>query len=879
MPSPAPRIFAANAFAGVAFVAMLAIGSAAFAATEAGVASAVNPDAVTEPPQQTKRTLVVGHNVVFDEKITTGPLGQAQLLMLDQSGLTIAPNSELVIDKFVYDPDKKTGEMAMSLSRGLMRFVGGRLSKSGNVDIRTPVATMGIRGGVAMFDVVSPTTVDVTLLYGDGVTGTTDTGQAFELRRTGYFTRIETGKGASEPRPNPGIAQALARLQGRAEADGGADEKPTDEGASASIGDGALGEAAPPDFDFDVDPIAAGPDTKTLVDSENGFDETVLDNTFDELALDIAAAKRGEVLFAVTARLLTVIGGIDDQGNQFEEESFSDQELTIDPNDFQAGDRIFSVIGANGQLLSLANGAPLSFVERGSDDPDNVSNIFDATDTNTYISPTTYNASLSGDAATVLAGRNDFGAEFFNYDLTTADFDGVNGARLTLTGGVGVTANPGGRSFFEANGDSQFISLLPFSQVGRAQLPSGGGLAGIEAIDQADIAETPVMVDWNTGKLLYIGGVFQNIDGSQEKPIVYGIQAVVGTLTTDDDGNLVFVGQNAGSSHIDIDSIEGRLFHAGDAQGTPLGNPFGDFAISLDGDADAVISQTEGGARPGPTNTIFHQFGKSTTPISLGAAGSGTVTESLYSAVLLADVDGELEAIATDPDVGGVGTLTINRSAMELTTRFVGADDSNGVEVFTTAAANSAFFDNDHFAAVGQEQGANPGLVMVSANAVGFGDACACNFMHWGFWAGGDVAAGEAANAVSDIGVFFAGVETPNIDMPISGSATFRGQAFASMTESFSQNPRFQTGDFTLSTNFALGRSTGAMSLGARDFNIVGEHTVGQARLAVDYLDGGRLVGDGRGAFFGPNANNVGVTINIDDGAGLKATGGAVGER
>ncbi|MEQ9124418.1 MAG: hypothetical protein RIM80_17845, partial [Alphaproteobacteria bacterium] len=98
----------------VSGMALLALTAAPAAAREAGVAAAVNADSLTKPPTEEQRTLVVGHNVVFDEKISTGPQGQAQLLMLDQSAVTVAPNSELVIDKFVYDPDKRTGEMAMT---------------------------------------------------------------------------------------------------------------------------------------------------------------------------------------------------------------------------------------------------------------------------------------------------------------------------------------------------------------------------------------------------------------------------------------------------------------------------------------------------------------------------------------------------------------------------------------------------------------------------------------------------------------------------------------------------------------------------------------------------------------------------------------------
>ena len=141
------------------------VGSSALA-REAGVAAAVNTDATSIPPAQVERTLIVGNKLVFQETVKTSPNGQAQLLMMDQSAVTFGPNSQLVIDKFVYDPDKRTGEMALSLSRGLMRFVGGRISKSGGVKIRTPVATMGIRGDIALIEVINEKTVDVTLLYG-----------------------------------------------------------------------------------------------------------------------------------------------------------------------------------------------------------------------------------------------------------------------------------------------------------------------------------------------------------------------------------------------------------------------------------------------------------------------------------------------------------------------------------------------------------------------------------------------------------------------------------------------------------------------------------------------------------------------------------------
>ena len=52
-----------------------------------GVNSAVNPEAQGTPPGGAVRRLVVGQDVVFNERITTTEAGQTQLLFLDQSAM------------------------------------------------------------------------------------------------------------------------------------------------------------------------------------------------------------------------------------------------------------------------------------------------------------------------------------------------------------------------------------------------------------------------------------------------------------------------------------------------------------------------------------------------------------------------------------------------------------------------------------------------------------------------------------------------------------------------------------------------------------------------------------------------------------------------
>ena len=97
-----PRFFLLR-LAGFAALLPVLAASGAVAQERVGVSSAVNPEVTGAPPGAAPRQVVIGQDVVFNERITTGPLGQTQLLFLDESAMTIGPNSDLTIDQFVYD--------------------------------------------------------------------------------------------------------------------------------------------------------------------------------------------------------------------------------------------------------------------------------------------------------------------------------------------------------------------------------------------------------------------------------------------------------------------------------------------------------------------------------------------------------------------------------------------------------------------------------------------------------------------------------------------------------------------------------------------------------------------------------------------------------
>jgi len=144
MPAPATKLTATLLSA---MLAAIPVTTPALAQV-VGKAAAVNTDASVAG-----RTLTIGAAVVHKERIKTNTSGSLQLLFIDRTTLTVGPNSDITIDEYVFDPNRNAGKMTVSVSKGLMRFVGGQISHNGEATVKTPPATIGIRGGVAIIEV------------------------------------------------------------------------------------------------------------------------------------------------------------------------------------------------------------------------------------------------------------------------------------------------------------------------------------------------------------------------------------------------------------------------------------------------------------------------------------------------------------------------------------------------------------------------------------------------------------------------------------------------------------------------------------------------------------------------------------------------------
>jgi hypothetical protein len=82
----------------------------------------------------------------FDE-VRTGQ-GRLAVEFIDSTVLKLTEHSKVIIDNYIFDPDPSKSKMALKMASGTARFITGKLGKidKKNITIRTPSATIGIRG-------------------------------------------------------------------------------------------------------------------------------------------------------------------------------------------------------------------------------------------------------------------------------------------------------------------------------------------------------------------------------------------------------------------------------------------------------------------------------------------------------------------------------------------------------------------------------------------------------------------------------------------------------------------------------------------------------------------------------------------------------------
>jgi hypothetical protein len=159
----AMRVSSLGRFA--ALLASTALSTPGFALEPSG--SAVRVDRIANAQGAAgERVLEVDGDVFMGDEITTNSYGIAQIRFVDDTRIVVGPNSKLVIDSFVFNPDNTARQVTVDAVKGVFRFISGR-SPHEAYSIRTPTMTIGVRGTVVDINARGPDS-SVMFISGSG---------------------------------------------------------------------------------------------------------------------------------------------------------------------------------------------------------------------------------------------------------------------------------------------------------------------------------------------------------------------------------------------------------------------------------------------------------------------------------------------------------------------------------------------------------------------------------------------------------------------------------------------------------------------------------------------------------------------------------------
>ncbi len=193
------------------------------AGTSAGVTGGIQVASAGAVAGAIGRQVRSGESIFIGDRIRSGAAAGMQIVLLDETVFTIGAESDITVDEFIYNPANGSGKLTASIGKGAFRFVTGKIAqgKPENMTVKTPVATMGIRGTIVYG--LTTDTEAIIALGGPGPGNNAgerrgglrldmnDGSGGADLSRTGFFGRAVSGQGIQVQKMD---AATFARLTG-----------------------------------------------------------------------------------------------------------------------------------------------------------------------------------------------------------------------------------------------------------------------------------------------------------------------------------------------------------------------------------------------------------------------------------------------------------------------------------------------------------------------------------------------------------------------------------------------------------------------------------------------------------------------------------------
>ena len=89
-----------------------------------------------------------GMPVLLGNVLKTGKQGSMGVTFKDNTMMSIGPDTQIVVDEYLYAPGKGDLKLGARMKRGSLHFISGVIAKlrPENVSIKTPTGVIGVRG-------------------------------------------------------------------------------------------------------------------------------------------------------------------------------------------------------------------------------------------------------------------------------------------------------------------------------------------------------------------------------------------------------------------------------------------------------------------------------------------------------------------------------------------------------------------------------------------------------------------------------------------------------------------------------------------------------------------------------------------------------------
>jgi len=106
----------------------------------------------------------VGDLVYRGDMIETGKDGALGITFVDGSSFNVSRDARMEVNEFVYDPSSNSNSTLISLTKGTFDFIAGKIAKTGDMKVDTPVGVVGIRGTAPRIEIFGDGSVKFTTM-------------------------------------------------------------------------------------------------------------------------------------------------------------------------------------------------------------------------------------------------------------------------------------------------------------------------------------------------------------------------------------------------------------------------------------------------------------------------------------------------------------------------------------------------------------------------------------------------------------------------------------------------------------------------------------------------------------------------------------------